>query len=62
MPLIGRGRMILFPGRIGGQSPDAPSAAPDLYDRMCPKEFRGSAPCVVIGAALQLIDRMDDAA
>ncbi|WP_271586592.1 hypothetical protein [Bradyrhizobium sp. CCBAU 53415] len=54
--------MILFPGRIGGQSPDAPSAAPDLYDRMCLEEFRGSTPCVVIGAALQLIDRMDDAA
>ncbi|WP_164937074.1 hypothetical protein [Bradyrhizobium vignae] len=54
--------MILFPGRIGGQSTEAPSAAPDLYERMCSEEFRGSTPCVVIGAALQLIDRMDDAA
>ncbi|WP_198028338.1 hypothetical protein [Bradyrhizobium sp. WSM1743] len=54
--------MILFRQRIGGQSPDAPSAAPDLYDRMCFEEFRGSTPCVVIGAALQLINRMDDAA
>ncbi len=54
--------MILFPGRIGGQSPDAPSAAPNLYDRMCFEEFRGSTPCVVIGTALQLIKRVDDAA
>ncbi|MGY4625397.1 hypothetical protein [Bradyrhizobium sp. USDA 4486] len=52
--------MILFPRRIGGQSPDAPSAAPDLYDWICLEKFRGSTPCVVIGAALELIDRMDD--
>jgi len=54
--------MVSFPGRIGGQSPDAPSAAPNFYDRMCFEEFRGPAPCVVVGAALQLINRMDDAA
>jgi hypothetical protein len=53
--------MILFLVRIGRQSLDAPSAAPDLYHRMCFEEFRGSTPCVVNGAALQLIGRMDDA-